>query len=179
MAVGSTAAFGATSPFAIASANVGFPPSRPFATVAMEGSFGIRAGRASPTRGGPSPKYSQRTPPAPRQRQPRVGPTPHQRAGPALPADRDFGSPYEISYRGVKLSRVSAGVGRFCLRRGADLPQVRNLDQKRATNKRTWLQDHCRQIYPERRRPERSPAFGEDDLCPALQLCGSTGSHAC
>jgi len=35
-----------------------------------------------------------------------------------------FAPPYEISYRGVKLPRVSAALGCFWLRRGAGLPQV-------------------------------------------------------
>ena len=35
-----------------------------------------------------------------------------------------FTPPYDISYRGLKLPRVSAAIGRFYLRRGADLPQV-------------------------------------------------------
>ena len=74
---------------------------------------------------------------------------PHQGLGPARLARPDFTRSYDIPYRGVKPPRVSAALGRFYLRRGADLPQVRNHDQKRATNKRTWLQDHRRQIYPE------------------------------
>src|SRR5215831_18007928 len=40
--------------------------------------------------------------------------------------DPGFPPPYGISYRGVKLPRVSAGFGRLGLRRGADLPQVGN-----------------------------------------------------
>ena len=39
-------------------------------------------------------------------------------------ADRGFIPPYDISYRGLKLPRVSAAFGRFELRREADLPQV-------------------------------------------------------
>jgi hypothetical protein len=38
--------------------------------------------------------------------------------------DRGFSRPYEISYRGVKLPRVSAALGRSDLRRGAALPQM-------------------------------------------------------
>jgi hypothetical protein len=35
-----------------------------------------------------------------------------------------FSQPYEISYGGLKLPRVSAALGRSHLRSGADLPQV-------------------------------------------------------
>ena len=52
-------------------------------------------------------------------------------AGPAtldllslLRPDPGFTPPSEISYRRLKLPRVSAALGRFYLRRGADLPQV-------------------------------------------------------
>ena len=51
-----------------------------------------------------------------RERRPRIGPVPHQRFGPARLADRGLTSPYEISYRGVKPPRVSAGFGRSDLR---------------------------------------------------------------
>jgi hypothetical protein len=34
-----------------------------------------------------------------------------------------FSQPYEISYRGVKLPRISAALGRCYLRHGSDLPQ--------------------------------------------------------
>jgi hypothetical protein len=40
------------------------------------------------------------------------------------PFGEGFSLPYKISYRAVKLPRVSAALGRFYLRRGADLPQV-------------------------------------------------------
>jgi len=39
-------------------------------------------------------------------------------------AGSGFGPPSEISYRGLKLSRVPAAFGRFQLRRLTDLPQV-------------------------------------------------------
>jgi len=39
-------------------------------------------------------------------------------------ARRGFRPPYDNSYRGVKLTRISAALGRYCLRRGVDLPQV-------------------------------------------------------
>lgn len=42
----------------------------------------------------------------------------------ALLVDRGFSPPYEISYRGLKLPRVSAAFRRRHLRRGTDLPQV-------------------------------------------------------
>jgi hypothetical protein len=42
-------------------------------------------------------------------------------------ADQGFSPPPPISYCGVKLPRVSAPLGRFYLRRGADLPQVGRL----------------------------------------------------
>jgi hypothetical protein len=60
-----------------------------------------------------------------RQRLPRIGPMPHQSLGPALPADRGFSPPYEISYRGVKPASVSAASRRIYLRCGAGLPQLR------------------------------------------------------
>ena len=41
-----------------------------------------------------------------------------------FPARSGFTPPYETSYRGVKLPRVSAALGRLDLRRGADLPPV-------------------------------------------------------
>jgi hypothetical protein len=56
----------------------------------------------------------------PRQRCPRIGPVPDHLAR----LDRGFTPPYEISYRGLKLPRVSAAHGRSYLRRGADLSQV-------------------------------------------------------
>jgi hypothetical protein len=37
---------------------------------------------------------------------------------------QSFTRTYDISYRGLKLPRVSVAFGRCCLRRGADLPQV-------------------------------------------------------
>ena len=43
--------------------------------------------------------------------------------------DRGFSPPYEISYRGVKPARVSAGLGRCGLWREADVPQVSSCDQ--------------------------------------------------
>ena len=55
---------------------------------------------------------------------PRIGPS---APAPITPADRGFSPPYEISYRGVKLPRVSAAFGRSYLRREADLPQVDSL----------------------------------------------------
>ena len=60
----------------------------------------------------------------PRQRHLRIRPLPDQRLGPARLALRGFSPPYETSHRGVKLPRVCSGLGRFDLRRGADLPQV-------------------------------------------------------
>ena len=62
--------------------------------------------------------------PAPSPAPSRIGPVPHQRLGPARLADRSFSRRYEISYRAVKLPRVSAAFERFYLRRGAGLPQV-------------------------------------------------------
>jgi hypothetical protein len=35
-----------------------------------------------------------------------------------------FTAPNDILHRDVKLARASAALGRFCLRRGADLPQM-------------------------------------------------------
>jgi hypothetical protein len=64
-------------------------------------------------------RYSQH----PSKRRPRVGPVPHQRLA-QPPPNRGFTPPYGISYRGVKLLRLSAALGRSDLRRGADLPQV-------------------------------------------------------
>jgi hypothetical protein len=40
------------------------------------------------------------------------------------PPDRSFSPPFDISYRAVKLPRVSAAFGRYYLRREADFPQV-------------------------------------------------------
>jgi hypothetical protein len=40
------------------------------------------------------------------------------------PSGSGFSPPYDISYRGVKLPRVSAALGGSELRRGTDLPQV-------------------------------------------------------
>jgi hypothetical protein len=54
---------------------------------------------------------------------------PHQRLGPARLTGRGFSPPHEISYRGVKLARVSAALGRFELLREADVPQVSSCDQ--------------------------------------------------
>jgi hypothetical protein len=44
--------------------------------------------------------------------------------GPTCLTDQGFSRRHRISYRGVKLPRVSAAFGRFYLRRGAGLPQV-------------------------------------------------------
>src|SRR6516162_4895694 len=49
-----------------------------------------------------------------------IGSVPHQGVGPDGLTDRGFGRPYEISYRGLKLPRVSAALGRSDLWRGAD-----------------------------------------------------------
>jgi hypothetical protein len=38
--------------------------------------------------------------------------------------DQGFTPPYEISYRGVILPRIAAGLGLSYLQRGTDLPQV-------------------------------------------------------
>jgi hypothetical protein len=47
------------------------------------------------------------------------------RSQPVLsPSSAGFSRPYDISYRRVKLPRVSAALGGSELRRGADLPQV-------------------------------------------------------
>src|SRR5215471_2961224 len=59
-----------------------------------------------PARAGPSPEFPRRSPPAPP-----AAPLAHQsrRTRP----DPGFTTPYGISYRGVKLSRVSAALGAF------------------------------------------------------------------
>ena len=69
-------------------------------------------------------RISRRPPQHLRERQPRISPVPHERLGPARLTDQGFSRLYKIPYRAVKLPRVSAAFGRFCLRRGADLPQV-------------------------------------------------------
>jgi hypothetical protein len=71
----------------------------------------------------PHPEYRRRSPPPPT-RAARALSLCRTSALDSARADRGFTPPYDISYRGVKLSRLSAPVGRFCLRRGADLPQV-------------------------------------------------------
>jgi hypothetical protein len=53
-----------------------------------------------------------------------ISPVPHQCLGPARLADRGFSRSYEISYRGLKLPRISAVLGRCHMRSGADFPQV-------------------------------------------------------
>jgi len=40
----------------------------------------------------------------------------------AIPSGSGFGPPYDISYGGLKLRGLSAALGRYYLRRGADLP---------------------------------------------------------
>ena len=72
----------------------------------------------------PDPNVPSAHPQHPRERHPRISPVPHQRPGPARLADRGFSQSYNISYRGLKLPRVSAALGRSELRHGADLPQV-------------------------------------------------------
>jgi hypothetical protein len=54
-------------------------PSRPFATVAVEGSFGIMTARALLPGAVPYPNILRPRPQHPRQRHPRIGPVPHQR----------------------------------------------------------------------------------------------------
>jgi hypothetical protein len=96
----------------------------------------------------PHPNILCAHPQHPRQSHPR----PHAAPAPWTSSSGPIGvsvRPTTISYRGGKLPRVSAAPERFEMRRGADLPQVRKSRSKRATNKRTWLRDHCRQIYPE------------------------------
>jgi hypothetical protein len=73
----------------------------------------------------PHPDVIRGHPQHPRERHPRIGPVPHQRLGPALPVDRGFSPPYEISYRGVKPASASAASRRIYLRCGAGLPQLR------------------------------------------------------
>ena len=69
-----------------------------------------------------------------RPRQPCIGPVPRQCLGPVRLADRSFSRRYEISYRGVKLPRVSAASGPFYLRREPDLPQADHIaDDKNDT----------------------------------------------
>jgi len=75
-------------------------------------------------------------------------------------------------------------LGRFCLRRVVDFPQVgpslliigrhgcgtiantRSWLLLRRDGSKSHLRDLCRLIYADGRRPERSPAFGEDHSCP-------------
>src|SRR5215472_15118178 len=65
---------------------------------------------------------SRRTPYSECPRCPRPSPPAHR---PADSSERiGFSPPPRISYRGVKLPRVSAVLGRLDLRRGADLPQA-------------------------------------------------------
>jgi hypothetical protein len=56
--------------------------------------------------------------------EPRAGASRMPLAPIRLPSHRGFSPPYEISYGGLKLPRVSAALGRFHLRRWAGLPQV-------------------------------------------------------
>jgi hypothetical protein len=83
-----------------------------------------RAARTSLIDALPHIKCRRHSPPASR----RAPPSDWLRAAPApwrAPAPIGVSLRPTIShYRGVKLSRLSAPVGRFCLRRGADLPQV-------------------------------------------------------
>jgi len=51
--------------------------------------------------------------------------------------ERGFTPPYEISYRGVKLPKVSAALGCFDLRRGADLPLVGYPASEKGKHRRT------------------------------------------
>ena len=55
---------------------------------------------------------------------PCIGPVPHERVGRTCLTDQGFSRRYEISYRGVKLPRVSAAFRRSYLRREAGLPHV-------------------------------------------------------
>ena len=83
---------------------------------------GSGAGRGSPTRGGPSPEYPRHSSQHPRQRHPRIGAAARQGARPARLAGQGFARTYDISYRGLKLPRVSAGLGRCYLQRAPERP---------------------------------------------------------
>src|SRR5260370_29482694 len=104
-----------------------------------------------------------------------------------------FSWPSHISYRGLKLPRVSAGLGRLLPaaqgRFAAGWPSLLIIGRQGCgtiANARSWLllrrddskshlRDLCRLIYADGRRRERSPAFGEENRCRSLQLCGSPG----
>jgi hypothetical protein len=64
---------------------------------------------------------------APHQRRPRLDPMPQRDLGPGPPTRSGFTPPYEISYRGVKLSRVFAARRAIYLRRGVDLEKLLQL----------------------------------------------------
>jgi hypothetical protein len=82
----------------------------------------------------PHPNVLGGHPEHPREREAGISPVPHQcpwrlcrscgRRWSCPLADRSFTRPYKISYRSVKLPRVSATFGPCYLRCGADLPQV-------------------------------------------------------
>ncbi len=60
------------------------------------------------------------------------------------------------------------------------LPPARVLPSYGASiQRKPWLRSAAEEFTLMSRRPKRSPVFGEDDPCPALQLCGSPGSLAC
>jgi hypothetical protein len=95
----------------------GIHPSRPFATVAVEGSFGVRRRQSFAYSGRSLTRMSSAGTPS----------TPASATRGSAPwrtTDQGFSRSYNISYRDLKLPRVCAGLGRFYLRREADLPQV-------------------------------------------------------
>jgi hypothetical protein len=75
----------------------------------------------------PRPNVPGADPQHPRQCRPRIDPCRTRALDRLVWPDRGFSPPYKISYRDVKLSRVSAALGRFELRREADLPQEGSL----------------------------------------------------
>jgi hypothetical protein len=99
------------------------PPCRP-SEAEIHPLLPFMGGPEGTIRGAPSPEFHWRPlpepPPAPPARRSDAAPAPLT----ALWADRGFTPPYEIPYHGLKLPRVSTGLGCFYLRRGADLPQV-------------------------------------------------------
>jgi hypothetical protein len=106
-------------------AKVRNPPSRPFATVVVEGRFGVRRRQSFAYSGRSLTRMSAAaTPSTPASASPASAPCRTSAGDPAGVADQGFTPPYDISYRGVKLRRLSAALGRSYLRPEPDLPQV-------------------------------------------------------
>jgi hypothetical protein len=59
------------------------------------------------------------------------------------------------------------------------IANVRSCLLLRRDGSKSHLRDLCRLIYADGRWLERSPAFGEENRCRTLQLCGSPGNRAC